>query len=230
MERKTSSRVKNKSGSLTGNNNRPRHGTATYIKFVTDRNGPAGDSLDLLSTELGNDAPPFADGRRADSDRPRDIRGSLKVIDNVLFEHEPMLTAVYREMQPQFRRGALTLVDMDHLPNPEDRLKDAMRVRRVTAVQLARACGVSRVAVNKWTKGGKMTADNYAAASRALGVAADWLRAGTLPREREFAAEERELDVVYGALELMQGPVAALSAAIEKLAAMRSTPKRRREK
>lgn len=230
MEIETSRHVKPESSRLTGNGNRTRYRTPPYIKLVADSHCARGDSLDLLGTQLRDHAPPLADGSRADPNRPRDIRGSLKVIQNVLLEHDPMLTAVYQKMQPQFRSPALTLVNMDLLPDPEDRLADAMRVRGVDTPALAKACGVSRVSVGKWLKGGKMSAENYAAAGRALGVHGEWLRIGLLPRERPFAQEERELDTVYAVLEAIAGPLAAFSAAIEKLAAMRAQPKKRKGK
>lgn len=207
---------------------RRRNRTPPYIKLVTNLESTTRDPLDLLSTEVGNDRPPLADGGIADGQRPSDIRGVLEVIDNVLFKHRPSLTVVQTTTQPQFRGGMLTSVHMDHLPTLAERLADAMKEQGVSKSELARSCKVSPVAVGKWLKGGNITADNLAAAGRALGVRDDWIRTGRLPRARDGAAEERQVDEIVGILQGLREPLAALAIAIDKLGS--AEPAKRRQK
>jgi hypothetical protein len=87
----------------------------------------------------------------------------------------------------------------------------------VSPSDLARSCGVKPSAVYKWQHGGKMSADNSAAAARALGVREEWLRTGRLPRERSNGAQEEGLDDVVDILQGLREPLAALAAAIDKL-------------
>jgi transcriptional regulator with XRE-family HTH domain len=109
-----------------------------------------------------------------------------------------------------------------------ERLRSAMKAAGdVSMSQLGRECGVSPAAVSKWLNGGKLSADNLAAASRALGVREEWLRTGKLPRERESGAEEG-LDEVIDLLEDLKGPLAALAAAIEKIGKSRSATTKKR--
>jgi len=107
---------------------------------------------------------------------------------------------------------------MDKLPTIAARLDDAMQEAKVNASELARACRVSPAAVYKWLKvDGKLSADNLAAASRALGVSEEWLRTGKLPRERVNGTQEQDLDRVMDLLEGLAAPLAALAGAIEQL-------------
>jgi transcriptional regulator with XRE-family HTH domain len=117
---------------------------------------------------------------------------------------------------------------MDKLSTIGERLTDAMKQAKVSASDLARACGVSATAVHKWTRGGKLSADNLPAASRALGVCEDWLRTGKLPRERQHAEEERDVDQIIGILEGLREPLGALAAAIDKLGKVRPSATRKR--
>jgi transcriptional regulator with XRE-family HTH domain len=208
---------------------RRRIRAATNIKLVLNSKGATSDALELQRTEVRNNDPPLRDGGRADAQRPRDIRGSLKVINNVLLEHKAPFTIVKNAMQPRYQPRPLTLVDMDkQLTTIAERLRSAMKAAGdISMSQLGRACGVSPAAVSKWLNGGKLSADNLAAASRALGVREEWLRTGKLPREREAGAEEG-LDEVIDLLEDLKGPLAALAAAIEKIGRARTADTRKR--
>lgn len=98
----------------------------------------------------------------------------------------------------------------------------------ISASELARACSVSPAAVTKWKNGGKMSADNSAAAARALGVREEWLRTGKLPRERDGAEEDRQVDQIVDLLTGLQGPLTALAAAIAKLQTLQQAPQKKR--
>lgn len=206
-------------------------GTTTHVQIATDAKGAFSDAFKLDSAKPGNNSAPLAYGGGADAQRPRDIRGSLKVINNVLLEHAPMLTVFKSSMQPHLRRGLLTSVDMEKNATLADRLKDAMG-KDISASDLARACGVSAAAVSKWLDGTtqKLSAENYANAARALGVRDEWLRTGRLPREREGGTAERDMDRVVDILEGLQGPLAALAAAIDQLTKGRSESPRKRHR
>lgn len=199
--------------------NKRRNRPAAHIHLVSNTKGTPSDPLNLLSAELRNNGAPLADSSRTDSQRPRDIRGALKVIHNVLLEHGPSLTVVHDLTQPQSKTKVLTSVDMDKLSTLAGRLEDAMRDKKVTLSELARACQVSPAAVSKWLDGKtkKLTAENYVKAGRALGVREEWLRTGKLPRDREHGQEERQFDQVIELLQQLRGPLASLSSAIEQL-------------
>jgi transcriptional regulator with XRE-family HTH domain len=203
----------------------------TEIHFLSNAKSSARETLNLFSAELRNDRAPLADGSGTDTQRPRDIRGALKVINNVLFEHGPSLTGLKLQTQPQLKSRALTSVDMEKFATLAERLTDAMSVAETSGSDLARACGVSAAAVSKWLDGTtkKLSADNYASAARALGVREEWLRTGRLPRDREHAEEERQVDQVVELLQELQGPLAALTAAIEKLSKSRPRTGKKRE-
>ena len=191
---------------------------AGVVHVIDSLESSAGNSLDVPSAEPGNDIAPLPNRGGTDTQRPRDIRGVLKVINNRAFEHEPRFTTVARMLQPQFQDAPLTLVAMDKLPTIAARLDDAMQEAKVNASELARACRVSPAAVYKWLKvDGKLSADNLAAASRALGVSEEWLRTGKLPRERVNGTQEQDLDRVMDLLEGLAAPLAALAGAIEQL-------------
>jgi transcriptional regulator with XRE-family HTH domain len=228
MTSKTSKRVQTKSGSVSSRNS--SEWLPPYIQLVPNRQRPARDSLELLSAEPGNDGAPFTNGRRSDPDRPRDIRGCLKVLQNFAFEHAPSLTTVQNRMQPKSNRSRLTSVSMNAPETQADRLWSAMTSVSAphTASQLARACGVSPAAVNKWLAGGKMNADNLAKAARALGVRDEWLRTGHIPRERD--ASDTQVDRVVALLAEMREPLAALTAAIDELAKVNAVPDRKRQR
>lgn len=196
-----------------GRRNRP----ATHIHLVPNSESPASDSLDFFSTKLRNDDAPFADGSRADAQRPGDIRRLLKVIDNFAFEHGPSLSELKGRLQVRSQPSVLTSVDMDKLNDLADRLTDAMSVAGVNASQLARECRVSPAAVTHWLnrQTQKLTAANYAAAGRALGVNEEWLRTGKLPRERD--AQAVQLERLQAALSDLRGPLTALLAAVNEL-------------
>lgn len=200
---------------------------ASYIKLITNSKGAARDPLDFLGTEVRNNSLPLPDGSGTDVERPRDIRGTLKVINNVLLEHEPTFTTVKNAMQPQCQSKDLTLVDMDKYATIADRLRSSMAESGISGSDLARACDVSPAAVHKWLNGGKMSADNSAAAARALGVREEWLRTGKLPKEREHGYQEQSLDQVMDLLEELKGPLAALAAAIEKIGKTRPAIRKR---
>jgi len=211
--------------------NSRRNRPATYIQLVPNPQGSPGDSFNLFGAEFGNDRSPLAYGSGTDTQRPRDIRSALKVINNVLLEHDPSLTAVQFDMQPQSKRTVLTSVQMDKFSTLAERLTDAMG-EEITASDLARACDVSPAAVSKWLDGRTKTlkAETLASAARALGVREDWLRTGKLPREREGADEDRQLERVMGLLEELKEPLAALATAIDALSKARSEPTRKRAK
>ncbi len=184
------------------------------------------DEFDFLGAVLRDDRAPLADSSGADLQRPRDIRGTLKVINNVLLEHETPFTLVKTGSQPRCMARGLTSVDMDKHSTQAERLESAMKAAGVHASQLARECDVSAAAVHKWLNGGKMNADNLAAAARALGVREEWLRTGKLPREREHRAEEQGVDQVIGILQNLREPLAALTAAIDQLSHSRPEKKK----
>lgn len=208
---------------------RRRQRLSALVHLVPDAQSAASEALDFSRAEPRNNDAPLADGGGTDVQRPRDIRGVLKVIDNVLFQHAPMLTAFKSRMQPHLSCASLTSVDMDKFSTLAERLLDAMG-EEISASDLARACGVSPAAVSKWLDGTtkKLSADNYASTSRALGVREEWLRTGRLPRERTHAEEERQADKIIGILEGLKEPLAALSKAIEQLSAAQPDKKRRK--
>lgn len=208
-----------------------RDGAPTNIKVGLHTERTAGDPLDLLRAEFRNDIAPLADGGRTDAQRPRDIRGVLKVINNVLFEHKPSVTVVQSKMQPQSKTVVLTSVHMEKLTTLAERLQDAMGTE-ISASDLARACDVSPAAVSKWLDGRTraLKADTLASAARALGVREEWLRTGKLPRERQNADEDRQVDRVISLLEDIRGPLAALASAIEQLSRARPVSSRKRER
>lgn len=203
--------------------------TAAHIQLVSNTQSAASEPLDFSSAEVRNDGTPFPDCGRTNLERPRDIRGALKVIDNVLFEHNRSFTIVKTALQPRCQPKTLTLVDMDKHATIADRLKEAMKdADDTSASDLARACNVSPAAVHKWLNGGKMSADTSAAAARALGVREEWLRTGKLPRERVNGHQEEALDEVISLLDDLKGPLAALAAAIEKIGRSRPELTRKR--
>lgn len=208
---------------------RRRQRLPARVHLISNTKSASSEALDFSSAEPRNNDAPLADGSWTDVQRPRDIRGVLKVIDNVLFQHVPMLTVFKSRMQPHLSGGSLTSVDMEKFSTLNERLTDAMGTE-VNASELARACGVSPAAVSKWLDGTtkKLSADNYASAARALGVREEWLRTGRLPRERTNAEEERQADKIIGILEGLREPLAALSKAIEQLSATQPDKKRRK--
>lgn len=201
-------------------------GPPTYIKIVSNLQGTIRDALDRFGAKPRDDSTPLADSSGTDIERPRDIRGSLKVFKNVLFEHGRELTTVDRRLQPQSKKGVLTSVDMESL---KERLRDAMGTE-ISASDLARACKVSPAAVSKWLDGRtkELKADNYVDAARALGVSAEWLRTGRLPRERTADVEGQQVDRVISILEDLRGPLAALTGAIDALSKVRAEPAKRK--
>jgi transcriptional regulator with XRE-family HTH domain len=206
--------------------------SAPAVQLPLDSQGAFSDAFDFLSTEVRNDLPPFRDGGRTESERPRDIRGSLKVLNNVLFEHSHPFTTVETSLQPQLRRGGLTSVAMDkRLTTLADRLRDAMG-DEISGSDLARACGVSPAAVSKWLDGQtkELKAANYVDAARALGVREEWLRTGKVPRERDADGDDRQLEHVMDLLEDLRSPLAALAAALEQISKARPENGRKRRK
>lgn len=151
------------------------HGPTSDVQVVIPPKGALRNALDLSSAKVRHDRAPLADRRGAQPERPGDIRGALKVINNVLLEHARTFTKVKSATQPQLRGERLTSVHMDKLATISERLSDAMREAGVTASELARACTVSPAAVHKWQHGGKLSADNLSAAARSLGVREEWL-------------------------------------------------------
>jgi transcriptional regulator with XRE-family HTH domain len=197
-------------------NSRGRNRTASHIQIVPNTKDASGDTFDLLGAELGNDATPLADSGRADANRSRDVRGLLKVVQNGFLEHKSSLTLVQSNLQPRCKNRVLTLVEMDHLSTAAERLKAAMKDAGVSQSDLARACRVSPTAVGKWLHDSEMKADNLACVSRCLGIREDWLRTGRLPKEREKAEEERDLDQVIVAMSQIVDLLAPLVAALDQ--------------
>jgi transcriptional regulator with XRE-family HTH domain len=202
--------------------------TTTDVQLVLNRDSAFGNSLDLLRAELRNHRTPFANGRRTDSERPRNIGGRLKVLEGGLLEHEPDLTTVHSRMQPQSKTAVLTLVQMDNLATLADRLKDAMGTD-ISASDLARACGISPAAVSKWLDGRtkRLSAENYEAAAQKLGVRVFWLRTGKGPRQGEHAAEDRETNRALELLDQLTEPLTQLVAVLQKLRSLRTTTEKR---
>lgn len=205
-----------------------RNRPPSNVQILPNLQRAPSDSLDFLGAELGNNVAPLAHRGGADAQRPGDIRGRLKVIENVLLEHAGSVTVVQSRTQPQFKTSVLTSVHMDKFATLADRLKDAMGTE-ISASDLAKSCNVSPAAVSKWLDGRtkQLKAETLHAASRALGVREDWLRTGKLPREREAAEEERQIDQVIELLENLRGPLASLASAIDTLSRSRE-PKRKR--
>lgn len=207
--------------------NRPN--AATLVVHVgTKLQGPSSDTLKFLGAEVRDYVTPLRNRGRAYAERPGDIRGTLKVIHNGLFQHELTFTRVKEQFQPRCQSMALTSVDMDKLATIADRLRDAIKQADTYPSALAHECRVSPAAVKKWLDGGKMNADNSDAASRALGVREEWLRTGRLPRERDGAEEDSQAEKVLDILEDLRAPLAALSAAIETLSKTRTQPRKRK--
>lgn len=212
--------------------------SASDVEFVTNFQGTAGDGLQFVGTPPRHDIAPLADCGGADTERPRDIRGALKVIDNVFLQHAPSVTGVKSQMQPPLYAPGLTSVHMNRHP-PTDtlaaRLIEAMRARsaetgvEITASDLARACGVSPAAVSKWLDGQtkQLKAQNYVDAARALGVREEWLRTGRLPKERAHAEDERRIDQVIEILGRLRGPLSDLLSAIDELSRPEQPPRKR---
>lgn len=151
------------------------------------------------------------------------------MINNVLLQHARPFTKVKDALQPKYSIKGLTLVDMDKFATMADRINAAMKDAGVKPGQLAKACGVSAAAVTKWRAGGKLSADNLSAAARALGVREEWLRTGRLPRERDGAEEDRQVDRVVEILQGLKEPLAALAEAIDQLQKTQETrPKERK--
>lgn len=205
-----------------------RHGTATLIEFAPYLYRAARYALNLHSAEPGDDVSPLPYGSRGDSKRPRNIRGPLEVSEDFTLKHEPPFTTVKTQFQPQYQAKGLTLVAMDRHMTIADRLKAAMKDAGISSSQLARECGVTPAAVNKWRNGGRLSADNLAAAARALGVNPDWLRTGKLPRERQNGTVERDVDRVLSLLTGLQGPLSELLQAISKLHEHQEQERKRR--
>lgn len=203
--------------------------TASLVHVGTHLQSAASDALDLNRTEVRDDSAPLGYSGRTDVERPRDIRGSLKVIQNGLLQHEDTFTIVKSRLQPGCQPKSLTSVSMDKLATIADRLSAAMTDAGVSPSQLSRSCGVSPAAVHKWQNGGKLSADSLAAAARALGVREEWLRTGKLPRERSGAEEESQIDRVVEILSGLQGPLAELAIAIERLNKAKQEPKKRQK-
>jgi hypothetical protein len=201
------------------------------VEVITDAKSSFSDAFKFDSAKPRHNAAPLANRGGADLQRPRDIRGSLKVINNVLLEHGPSLTAFNYIVQPHLKGSPLTSVHMDKYATLADRLKDAMG-QDISASDLSRACDVSPAAVSKWLDGTtkKLSAENYASAARALGVRDEWLRTGRLPREREGGNTERDMDRVMDLLEGLQGPLAQLAGAIQQLTKDRSEATRKRHR
>jgi len=230
MSDETSKHVKAKSGNVPGNGGRKRHRTPPYIKILPDPELPKGDLLDLLGAQLRNNGSPITDGGLTDAQGPRDIRGALKVIDNVLFKHRDKLTPVYLVSQPHSIDGELTSVHMSEPNRLSERLESALqalkkRDPRASRAGLARACGVSKAAVTKWFKDDvDLKAENYERAATYLRVRAGWLRTSKPPREADEA--EVETDIVHHLLDELRDPLSRLLTALEKLAALREQPKK----
>jgi transcriptional regulator with XRE-family HTH domain len=228
MARKTNEHLQVKSGSVVSRDARNR--LPAYIKLVPNRNAAPGSSLEFQGAEPRNDRAPLENRGGADSGRPRDIRGSLKVLQNFSLEHGPSVTTVQSRLQPRSNRALLTSVAMTTLETLTERLTDAMQSTTppTSKSELARECGVSPAAVGKWLAGGNLNADNLAAAARALGVRDEWLRTGRLPRERD--AHDAQVDRVIALLADMREPLAALTAAIDTLGKMQPATAKRRQR
>jgi len=234
MDSKTSSHVKPESGRVAGNNG-ARHRSAPHIKLVPDLQLPMRDALDLLGAELRNDSAPLADGGRTNPYRPRDIRGSLKVIQNVLLEHGPKLTGVHPHSQPRSTAAGLTLVNMNDQGSLKERLQSALEElrkvdRKASAAALARFCGLTKAGVGKWFSGETTTleADNYVCAAKYLRVRSEWLRTGKLPRDPD--GPDLQAEEVFQKLEALREPLANAVRALEQLAISRQEPKKTRRK
>lgn len=206
---------------------RKRHRPAADVHLLAHSQRAAGNSLDLLCTELGNNRAPLAYSGGTDAERPGDIRGFLKVVENVGFEHGRSLSPLNSRMQAHLMRTALTLVDMDTPSDLAGRLRSAMKDADVKPSALAHECQISAAAVTKWLNGDtkKLSAANYAAAARALGVRDEWLRTGKLPRERDAA--NMQMEGLQAAMSGLREPLAALLAIIDEFSGAQKPAKKR---
>lgn len=187
-----------------------RDGTTAHIQLISNLESPAGNALDLKRGELGNDRTPLTDSGGGDAERPRDIRGLLKVIKNFAFEHAPPFTTLKCDMQAHANVAGLTLLNMENLPDLASRLRVSIKDAGISNVDLATECGVTPAAITRWLSGEikKLKADNYAAAARALGVREEWLRTGKLPRERD--AQDLQVERAMAAFRRMREPLEEL--------------------
>lgn len=187
------------------------------------------DPAQLDRTEPRNNLPPLRNRSPTDPQRPGDIRGVLKVIKNVFFQHTPQLTTVAGRLQLGSTEPVLTLVNMAKLVDLAERLKDAMRVADVKPSELASICGTSRAAVTKWLKGEtkELKADNLAAVAKRLGVREEWLSNGRLPRERVAGQEMRQAEKILSMIDGLREPIAALAKAMQELSEARTDESKR---
>jgi transcriptional regulator with XRE-family HTH domain len=226
------------------------NGASSRVELAPNLQSTARDALNLESADVRNDRAPLGHGREGDAERTsnsgvsghvrRDIRGALKVINNVLLEHDLPYTRLKGQAQPQFKTRSLTSGAMDkRLTTLADRLSDAMTARsaetgtEITKSDLARACNVSPAAVGKWITGEtkQLKAENYRDAARALWVREEWLRDGKLPRERDANGDaDLHLERVMGLLEDLSGPLSALVTAIEQIKGTRTSQEKGRKK
>lgn len=195
----------------------------TQIQLGIDSDSPAGEALKFNSAEPRHNTSPLRDRCATDAKRPRDIRGTLKVINNVFFEHAEQLTTVTSEKQPQLRSKRLTLVNMKKLLDLADRLSTAMEIARCSEAELAKASGVSRVAINKVInrQSKTMKADTLAKAAKHLGVRAEWLRTGKGLQDSPDGEEARQTQRILSLLENLSGPIASLAEAIAEIKKIR---------
>lgn len=204
-------------------------GTAPGVQLRVDTDRALGEALNFHSAEPRDNSTPLGDSWAANTQRPRDIRGTLKVINNIFFEHATKLTTVTREKQPRSTKALLTLVNMAKLPELRDRLRDAMKEAGVTAAELASHCKVSRPAMSKLLSGDSknMKAATLASAAKRLGVRDEWLLNGKLPRERAAGEDIRQTEKILALLDDLRGPISALAKAMEELAEARKDEAKR---
>ena len=113
-----------------------RNRPPSYVQILPDLQRTPGDALDFLGAELGNNVTPLAHRRRADVQRPGDIRSRLEVIENVLLEHAGSVTVVQSRTQPQFKTSMLTSVHMDKFATLADRLKSTDTSKGASSIRL----------------------------------------------------------------------------------------------
>lgn len=238
MNKKPSTTVQTESGNVDSSGDL-RNRFPAYIKLVPNTKGPASHMLEFAGTEIRHHDTPLTDGGGGNPERPRDIRGSLKVFKNVLLEHDSDLTAVYLKMQPRLHSDGLTSVNMTGahttLGEAADRFQKAMKTTRATRKQIAKACGVSLATVGYWFNGQKLIShDNAKCAAKILRVSAAYLRVESNDPKESQNEGQAEADAVFEALREMKEPLmrmqqiqTALLAALERLEASRA-PERKR--
>lgn len=205
-------------------------GATSDIQLGPDLDLPASQLLQLDGTKPGHNGAPLGHRSSAYPERLGDIRGFLKVIQNVLFEHDSKLTTVNRKLQPDSTGKLLTLVAMREPKDLAERLKKAMKDKGLKPSELAGLIGVSKAAMSKLVNGEtkEMKAGNLAEAAKHLGVTQEWLRTGFGEAESKdrAASDALQVEKILNILDDLSDPITQLASAISELRKTRTKEKR----